>query len=101
MAWSVFWSYTTAVITTFAVPQITAAGAGDLGAEAAFIFGGCIFVTFIWSYFYIPETRARTAVEIDEMYEAGIPMRQWRGYQCRGALANTTEKVQRNESMSA
>jgi hypothetical protein len=27
VAWSVFWSYTTAIITTFAVPQITSADA--------------------------------------------------------------------------
>ncbi|OCT52710.1 hypothetical protein CLCR_09792 [Cladophialophora carrionii] len=80
MAWSTFWSYCTAVITTFAVPQITAPDAGNLGAQAAFIFGGCVFVTVIWSYFYIPETMARSAAEIDEMYAAKLPMRKWRGY---------------------
>ena len=96
-----FWSYATAVITTFAVPQITSADAGNLGAKAAFIFGGCVFITAIWSYFYLPETKARTAVEIDEMYDAGIPMRQWRGYRCQGALANTAEKVQRSETLGA
>ncbi|KAJ9617077.1 hypothetical protein H2200_000798 [Cladophialophora chaetospira] len=91
MAWSTFWSYTTAVITTFAVPQITAADAGNLGAKAAFIFGGCVFVTIIWSYFFIPETRARSAAEIDEMYDKKLPMRRWRGYQC-DAVREVSEK---------
>ena len=93
MAWSTFWSYTTAVITTFAVPQMTAADAGNLGAKAAFVFGGCVFVTTIWTYFYVPETMARTAAEIDEMYAAGLPMRKWRNYKCE-SVTRTVEKLQ-------
>ncbi|KAK6386129.1 hypothetical protein LTS17_001703 [Exophiala oligosperma] len=83
MAWAVFWSYTTAIITTFAVPQITAADAGNLGAKAAFVFGGCVFITVTWAYFFVPETRARTAAEIDEMYDIGLPMRHWRNHKCQ------------------
>ncbi|KIW85635.1 hypothetical protein Z517_01027 [Fonsecaea pedrosoi CBS 271.37] len=83
MTWAMFWSYVTAIITTFAIPQITAADAGNLGAKAAFIFAGCVLITTIWAYFYIPETRARTVVEVDEMYALKLPMRKWRHYQCQ------------------
>ena len=83
VAWSVFWSYTTAVITTFAVPQIMDADAGSLGAKTAFIFAGCVFTTLIWAYFFIPETKARTMAEVDEMYAINLPMRKWRDYQCQ------------------
>ncbi|KID91134.1 MFS transporter, SP family, general alpha glucoside:H+ symporter [Metarhizium guizhouense ARSEF 977] len=54
MAWTTFWSYTTAIITTFAVPQITNADA--------------------------PETSNRTLAEIDELYAERIPKRHWKGY---------------------
>jgi hypothetical protein len=95
VAWSVFWSYVTAVITTFAVPQLleahSATGA-PLGAQTAFIFAGCVLVTLIGSYFYLPETKARTMVEVDEMYAIGLPMRKWKGYQCQG-VSTTAEKM--------
>ncbi|KIW18444.1 hypothetical protein PV08_02732 [Exophiala spinifera] len=83
VSWAVFWSYATAIITTFAVPQITAPDAGNLGVKTAFIFGGCVFLTAIWSYFYLPETKARTVAEIDEMYRISLPMRKWRKHQCQ------------------
>jgi hypothetical protein len=96
MAWSVFWSYATAVITTFAVPQLLLPGAGNLGAKTAFIFAGCNVLTWIWAYFYIPETMARTAAEIDEMYAIGLPMRKWRNYKCEAvavAAAHMDDKA--------
>jgi Sugar (and other) transporter len=93
MSWSLFWSYVTAVITTFAVPQITAADAGNLGAKAAFIFAGCVLVTVVFTYFYLPETKNRSVVEIDEMYNANLPMRKWRDYQC-ASVSIAAEKVQ-------
>ncbi|KAF7558987.1 hypothetical protein G7046_g5164 [Stylonectria norvegica] len=83
MAWTTFWSYTTAIITTFAVPQIMSPDAGNLGAKTAFIFAGCVLVTLVWTYFYIPETRNRTMAEIDEMYKIYLPMRKWRHYRCQ------------------
>lgn len=83
VAWALFWSYVTAIITTFAVPQITSPEAGNLGVKAAFIFGGCVFLTTIWAYFYIPETKARTVAEVDEMYDIKLPMRKWRNYKCQ------------------
>ncbi|KAK9436261.1 MFS transporter, SP family, general alpha glucoside:H+ symporter [Metarhizium brunneum] len=80
MAWTTFWSYTTAIITTFAVPQITNADAANLGAKAFLIFGGCMLITLVWSYFYLPETSNRTLAEIDELYAERIPKRHWKGY---------------------
>jgi len=93
VAWAVFWSYVTSVITTFAVPQIMSADAANLGAKTAFIFAGCVFVTLIWAYFYIPETKARTVVEIDEMYAINMPMRKWRNYRCE-TIATTEQKLE-------
>lgn len=93
VAWSMFWSYVTAVITTFAVPQLTSPDAANLGAKTSFIFAGCVLLTTIWAYFFIPETAARTVLEVDEMYAIKLPMRKWRGYQCQ-AVHVTAEKVE-------
>lgn len=68
VAWSDFWSYTTAVITTFAVSPLTNADAANLGAKTAFVFVSCVFIMIILVYFHIPETKARAMAEIDEMY---------------------------------
>jgi hypothetical protein len=66
--------------------------AGNLGAKTAFVFAGCVFVTTIWAYFYLPETKARTTAEVDEMYAIKLPMRKWAGYQCQ-AINTAARKV--------
>ncbi|KEF52823.1 uncharacterized protein A1O9_11240 [Exophiala aquamarina CBS 119918] len=99
MSWTIFWSYVTAIVTTFAVPQITSPDAGNLGAKTAFIFAGCVLVTTIWAYFYIPEAKGRTPAEIDEMYAIELPMRKWRGHQCV-AVNRTAEMVNRDVRVS-
>ncbi|KAK4942050.1 hypothetical protein LTR10_018086 [Elasticomyces elasticus] len=78
MTWTIVWSYTTAIITTFALPQIVNADAGDLGAKAYLIFGGCALIVLIYTYFLLPETAGRTLVEINDMYARGISPRKWR-----------------------
>jgi len=81
MAYTIAWAQTTAVITTLAVPQLTAADAANLGAKTYLVFAGCMACIIVFVYFYLPETRGRTFAEIDEMYDAGIPMRRWRDYE--------------------
>ncbi|KAK9364665.1 general substrate transporter [Lipomyces kononenkoae] len=78
MSYTVGWCQTTAVITTFAVPQITSAGAGNLGAKAYLIFGGCMVCILIFTFFMIPETKGLNFLQIDEMYELGVPAWKWR-----------------------
>ncbi|QYS96915.1 MFS domain-containing protein [Trichoderma simmonsii] len=80
MTWTLFWSYVTAIITTFAIPQLTSADAGNLGAKAFLVFGGFMLITIVWSYFYLPETAKRTLAEIDELYERKVPKRHWASY---------------------
>lgn len=98
VAWSVFWSYTTAIITTFAVPQLTAPDAANLGAKAALIFAGCVLITVIWTYFFIPETKARTMAEIDEMYAINLPMRHWKHYKCEVVTSTIVEMKQAEDN---
>lgn len=80
MAYTVACCQTTAVITTFAVPQLTSAGAANLGAKTYLVFAGCMACVIVWSYLLMPETKDRTYAEIDEMYDKKVPMWKWSKY---------------------
>jgi sugar porter (SP) family MFS transporter len=73
-------AYTTAVITTFAVPQLVSADAANLGAKTYLVFGGIVAIILTLYYIYLPETSGRTFAEINEMYEQKIPPRKWKGH---------------------
>jgi sugar porter (SP) family MFS transporter len=93
MAYTIACCQTTAVITTFAVPQLTAADAANLGAKTYLVFAGCMACVIVFVYFFMPETRNRTFAEIDEMYDAGIPMWKWRGYRTTTEAKQTTMTI--------
>ncbi|KAL4867314.1 hypothetical protein BDV12DRAFT_198390 [Aspergillus spectabilis] len=80
MAYTIACAQTSAVITTFAVPQLTSADAAGLGAKTYLVFAGCMACVLAFVYFYMPETKGRTFAEVDEMYDAGISMWKWRDY---------------------
>jgi SP family sugar:H+ symporter-like MFS transporter len=48
------------------------------------IWGPSCFITVVWVYFYLPEIKNRTLEEIDEMFEARLPARQFRKHVCTG-----------------
>lgn len=77
MAYTIAWAQTTAVITTFAIPQITAEDGANLGAKAYLIFAGCMALIITFVFFLVPETKGRTFAEIDELYARNVPRRQW------------------------
>lgn len=37
-------------------------------------------ITVVWIYFFLPEIKNRTLEEVDEMFEAKLPARKFRGY---------------------
>ncbi|KAI9893361.1 MAG: hypothetical protein M1814_006657 [Vezdaea aestivalis] len=80
VSYTIGWAQTTAVITTLAVPQLVAQDAANLGAKTYLVFAGCMFLIIIFVYCLLPETKGRSFAEIDEMYDAGVPMKQWRDY---------------------
>lgn len=81
MSYTIACAQTTAVITTFAVPQLTSAGAANLGAKTYLVFAGCMACVIVWSFFLMPETKGRTYAEIDEMYDKKVPMWKWSKYE--------------------
>ncbi|KAJ4391827.1 hypothetical protein N0V93_005447 [Gnomoniopsis smithogilvyi] len=81
MSYTIAWAQTTAVITTIVVPQLTAADGAGLGAKMYLVFAGCMVGVITFVYFLLPETRNRTFAEIDELYDAKIPMWRWAEYE--------------------
>lgn len=52
---------------------------GNLGAKIYLMFAGCMLVHFLIAFFAFPELKGRTAAEIDEMFEARLPARKFKG----------------------
>lgn len=93
MSYTIAWAQTTAVITTIVVPQLTAADGAGLGAKMYLVFAGCMVGIIAFVYFLMPETKNRTFAEIDEMYDAKIPMWKWSTYETT-TTAKTAKKVE-------
>jgi hypothetical protein len=57
-------------------------------------------ILFIFTWFFIPETRDRTLEEIHEMFEANVPARKFKTYLCSStrAMAEATAKEKRIEA---
>ncbi|KAL5376276.1 hypothetical protein DPSP01_010625 [Paraphaeosphaeria sporulosa] len=72
-------------VVQYVLPYIANAPA-NLGPKTYLIFAGwmlgCIIVTFFW----FPETKGRTPAELDEMFEARVPARQFKDYVCNVSI---------------
>ncbi|KAF1836257.1 general substrate transporter [Decorospora gaudefroyi] len=70
-------------LATFTAPYFINPDALNWG----WIWGPSCFITVVWVYFFLPEIKNRTLEEIDEMFEARLPARQFRKYVCVGRIA--------------
>ena len=55
--------------------------------KSRYIWFGSNAILFVFTFFYIPETRDRTLEEIHEMFQAKLPARKFKGYVCSGTAA--------------
>ncbi|GAA5953938.1 hypothetical protein JCM8115_003263 [Rhodotorula mucilaginosa] len=58
------------------VPYITDDGYGNLQSKITFVWAGSIALFTTYVFFFIPETRGLSLVQVDEMYLTGVPA--WR-----------------------
>ncbi|BGP20734.1 hypothetical protein JCM10213_001022 [Rhodosporidiobolus nylandii] len=58
------------------VPYITDAGYANLQAKITFIWAGAIALFTAFVFFFLPETRGLSLVQVDELYITGVPA--WR-----------------------
>ncbi|RFU24865.1 hypothetical protein B7463_g11475, partial [Scytalidium lignicola] len=56
-------------ISNFVSPYLINPDEADLGAKVGLIFGGLGFLSWIWAYFYVPETNSLTYVELAYLFE--------------------------------
>ncbi|KAK8120010.1 uncharacterized protein PG998_004636 [Apiospora kogelbergensis] len=79
-------------LTTFTAPYFINPDSLNWGPKYGYIWAPSCFITAIWVYFYLPEAKDRTLEQIDEMFEARVPARKFRGYQCTGSHAATKKE---------
>ncbi|CAO1625109.1 unnamed protein product [Parajaminaea phylloscopi] len=54
--------------------------AADLGPYIMLIFFGLLCCSFIYVFFFIPETKGLSLEQVDEMYESGAANKPWKTY---------------------
>ncbi|RFU25067.1 hypothetical protein B7463_g11270, partial [Scytalidium lignicola] len=69
---------------------------GNLGAGIGFVWGAFSFISIFFVYFCVPEMSGRSLEELDELFEAKVPARKFKGYVCHGIGAQITEVQDRN-----
>ncbi|KAL2204991.1 general substrate transporter [Sarocladium strictum] len=64
-------------IVSFVFPFLFNPDAANLGGKVGFVFGATTFFGFLGAFFWLPETKGRTPVELDRLYEMGISVRKF------------------------
>jgi SP family general alpha glucoside:H+ symporter-like MFS transporter len=66
------------LVANFLNPPILNPSAWNLRGKGGFIWAGICFCQLVWSYFRLPETKGRSAAELDVLFERNIPARKFR-----------------------
>ena len=75
----------TTFVVSFTVPYLIREEHAGLGPRVGFIYGSICVISFIVTFFLIPEMKGRSLEEIDEMFNAGLATRQFRKYRSTSA----------------
>jgi hypothetical protein len=84
------WNCVIAVIT----PYIVDKDKGNLGVRVFFVWGGALFLCFLFAFFFVPETKGLTLEQVDKMLEETTPMtsRKWKPHDTFAQEMGFTEK---------
>jgi hypothetical protein len=80
---------------TFSAPYFINLANLNWGAKYGWIWFVSCFIMVAWMFFFLPETKDRTLEELDELFEARLPARKFKGYVCvktRSTLDEGTEE---------
>ncbi|PVH71105.1 general substrate transporter [Cadophora sp. DSE1049] len=61
----------------FTFPYMFNPDQGNLGGKVGFIFGATTFIGFLGVFFWLPETKGRTSLELDELFERKVSARHF------------------------
>lgn len=87
-------------MTTFTAPYFINPDSLNWGPKYGYIWTGSCLITALWVFLYFPEVKGRSLEEIDELFEARIPARKFRQYQCRGHAALAAKEGSEREERS-
>ncbi|KAL2062343.1 hypothetical protein VTL71DRAFT_6609 [Oculimacula yallundae] len=73
---------------TYFLPYLSQSNGVGLGAKIYLIFAGWMLIATITVFFFLPETKGRSAAELDEMFEAGVSAWKFKKYVCRTSVEN-------------
>lgn len=65
-----------------------------------FIYGGFSPIAFVWVYFMIPEFKGRSLEQLDEMFEAKVPTRDFATYECITTIHGDDSEGQATQDVS-
>ncbi|KAJ0420341.1 general substrate transporter [Aspergillus carlsbadensis] len=85
------------IAVAYGLPYIVQPDGANLQAKTYLIFAGWMVFSLCIVFFFVPETKGRSAAEIDEMFEAGVPARKFSTYVCRNTRENMQEEVRAAE----
>ena len=84
-----FSAYGTGLVIVFVNPYTQAA----IGGKVAFIYGALSIVAAAFVWMFVPETKRRSLEEIDEMFMARVPVREFKTYQCHSSAFGLDKAV--------
>ncbi|KAH8683681.1 general substrate transporter [Ilyonectria robusta] len=67
---------------TFTAPYFINPSSLNWGPRYGYIWFPSCIIAAAWVYFFLPEVKGRTLEEIDQMFNAKLPARKFRTYQC-------------------
>jgi sugar porter (SP) family MFS transporter len=87
-----FWNCIIAVITPYLVGDEK--HSARLGSNVFFMWGGLCVISFLFAYFFVPETKGLTLEQVDKMMEESTPRtsRKWKPHSTFAAEMHLAEK---------
>ena len=71
----------------------------NLKGYTGFIWGATAFVTFVWAFFRLPETKGRTFEDLDLLFAKEVPAREFAAYEIDTFDEQETARVVRKVSV--
>lgn len=75
-------------IWSFALPYAINPDEGNLGGKIAFVFGSVLVFAVVFIFFFVPESKGRTYIELDELWAQKIPARKFQQTKLVTVVAN-------------
>jgi MFS transporter, SP family, general alpha glucoside:H+ symporter len=67
------------------MPYLINTDKANLGGKICFVFFAPSFFMCIFLYLYLPESKGRNYAELEEMFQAKVPAREFKNYVCQTA----------------